>query len=181
MNAWSPDLEGVLENIRQNSVLMSNEHKKNYIYLRGQLRYFKTPIIVLSAINSITAIGLQPYMEQSSISMLNCLLALTCGIIGSIELYLGISVQMEKELLSSKSFYLLSIEIYKVLALSAEHRIVNGNEFLNEKYGEYIQLIEDSNILSKKISDRMSPLPAGDICSLSSSNSNVSSKGEEKV
>ena len=41
MNAWSPDLEGVLEGIRQNSVIMSNEHKKNYIYLKGQLRYFK--------------------------------------------------------------------------------------------------------------------------------------------
>ena len=25
MNAWSPDLEGVLEGIRQNSVIMSNE------------------------------------------------------------------------------------------------------------------------------------------------------------
>jgi len=150
MNGWSPDLEGVLECIRQNAVIMSHEHRKNYIYLKGQLRYFKVPIIVLSAINSITAIGLQPYMEQSSISMLNCLLALTCGIIGSIELYLGISVQMESELLSSKSFYLLSIEIYKVLALSAEHRVVNGNEFLNEKYSEYIQLIEESNIFLQK-------------------------------
>jgi hypothetical protein len=181
MNAWSQDLEGVLEGIRQNSVIMSNEHKKNYLYLKGRLRYFKVPIIVLSAINSITAIGLQPYMEQSSISMLNCLLALTCGIIGSIELYLGISVAMERELLSSKSFYLLSIEIYKVLALQADHRVVNGYEFLNEKYSEYIQLIEDSNILSKKISDRMSPLPAGDICSLASSGSNISLKNEEKA
>jgi hypothetical protein len=59
MNTWSPDIECVLEAIRQNSVLMSNAHKKTYIYLKGQLRYFKVPIIVLSAINSITAIGLQ--------------------------------------------------------------------------------------------------------------------------
>tara|TARA_R110000868_G_scaffold181368_1_gene422322 strand:+ start:23 stop:568 length:546 start_codon:yes stop_codon:yes gene_type:complete len=181
MNAWSPDLECVLEGIRQNSVIMSNEHKKTYLYLKGRLRYFKVPIIVLSAINSITAIGLQPYMEQGSISMLNCLLALSCGIIGSIELYLGISVAMERELLSSKSFYLLAIEIYKVLALQADHRVVNGNEFLNEKYGEYIQLVEDSNLLAKKISDRLSPLPTGDICSLASSSSQVSLKGEEKV
>ena len=59
MNGWSPDLEGVLENIRQNAVIMSHEHRKNYLYLKGRLRYFKIPIIVLSAINSITAIGLQ--------------------------------------------------------------------------------------------------------------------------
>ena len=41
MNAWSPDLEGVLEGIRQNSVIMSNENKKTYLYLKGHLRYFK--------------------------------------------------------------------------------------------------------------------------------------------
>jgi hypothetical protein len=40
MNAWSQDLEGVLENIRQNSVLMSNEHKKIYLF-NDQLRYCK--------------------------------------------------------------------------------------------------------------------------------------------
>ena len=28
MNAWSPDLEGVLEGIRQNSVIMSQERRK---------------------------------------------------------------------------------------------------------------------------------------------------------
>ena len=180
MNAWTPDLEGVLENIRQNAVIMSHEHRKNYLYLKGRLRYFKIPIIVLSAINSITAIGLQPYMEQGSISVMNCLLALTCGIIGSLELYLGIQMAMESELTSSKNFYLLSIEIYKVLALSADHRVVNGNEFLNEKYSEYIQLIEDSNILANKISDRLSPLPNGDLSSLASSTSNISLKSDNK-
>lgn len=180
MNAWSPDLEGVLENIRQNAVVMSQEHRKNYIYLKGRLRYFKVPIIVLSAINSVSAIGLQPYMLQENISILNCLISLVCGVIGSIELYLGIQTAMESEMTSSKNFYLLSIEIYKILALSPEHRVVNGNEFLNEKYGEYIQLIEDSNILVKKISDRLSPLPNGDMSSLASSSSSISLKGDNK-
>lgn len=180
MNGWSPDLEGVLECIRQNSVIMSHEHRRNYIYLKSQLRYFKVPIIILSAINSITAIGLQPYMEQGNISMLNCLLSLTCGIIGSLELYLGIQSAMEKELLSSKNFYKLSVDIYKVLSLSMEHRVVNGNEFLNEKYSEYVQLIEESNVIAKKIQDKMTPLPLGDINSLSSSNSQNSLK-EEKI
>jgi hypothetical protein len=181
MNGWASDLEGILECIRQNCVIMSNEHRKNYIYLKGQLRYFKVPIIVLSAINSITAIGLQPYMEQTNISMLNCILSLTCGIIGSIELYLGIQLAMEKELLSSKSFYTLSVEIFKTLSLSIEHRMINGNDFLNDKYIQYIQLIEESNIITKKIKDKMTPLPITDLSSLSSNNSQNSFKEEEKI
>lgn len=34
MNAWSHDLESILESIRQNIVIMSNEHKKTYFYLK---------------------------------------------------------------------------------------------------------------------------------------------------
>lgn len=159
MPIWSNDIEVILEGIRQNCIIMTEEHKKRYINLKSQLRYFKVPIIVLSAINSVTAIGLQPYIVQQNISVLTCLLALSCGIVGSIELYLGINTNMEKELTSSKDFYLLSVELYKVLALKPEHRTTDGNDFLNEKYKEYIQLITDSNIVVKTISDRLASLP----------------------
>ncbi len=159
MPIWSNDIEVILEGIRQNCIIMTEEHKKRYINLKSQLRYFKVPIIILSAINSVTAIGLQPYIAQQNISVLTCLLALTCGIVGSVELYLGINTNMEKELTSSKDFYLLSVELYKVLALKPEHRTTDGNDFLNEKYKEYVQLITDSNIVVKTISDRLSSLP----------------------
>ena len=159
MPIWSNDIEVILEGIRQNCIIMTEEHKKRYINLKSQLRYFKVPIIILSAINSVTAIGLQPYIAQQNISVLTCLLALSCGIVGSVELYLGINTNMEKELTSSKDFYLLSVELYKVLALKPEHRSIDGNDFLNEKYKEYIQLITDSNIVVKTISDRLASLP----------------------
>ena len=159
MTIWSTNIEKVLEGIRQNSIIMSEEHKKKYINLKKQLRYFKVPIIVLSAINSVVSIGLPPYIEQQNISVLTCLLALTCGIICSVELYFGINANMEKELTSSKDFYLLSVEIYKILTLDAEHRTIDGTTFLNEKYKEYTQLIIDSNIVVKKIADRLASLP----------------------
>jgi hypothetical protein len=171
--SWSPDIENICEGIRQNSVIMSKEHKKRYLYLKGLLRYFKIPIIILSAVNSVISIGLQPYMIQSQISIMTCLLALSCGIVGSIELYLGIQAGMECELASSKDFYLLSVEIYKVLALTPENRSVSGISFLEEKYKEYIQLITDSNVMIKNIGDRLAPLPIGNIGSLSQSSSNT--------
>ena len=171
MNTWSPDIECVLEAIRQNSVVIANEHKKQYVYLNGLLRYFKLPVIVLSAINSVVAIAplLQDHMLQQEISMLNCGLSLACGIIGSIELSLGINSNMQKELESSKNFYILSIEIFKILSLRPEHRSDLPYDFLNTKYKEYAQLIIESNIVVKRISDRLAPLPTGDLSSLTSS------------
>ena len=178
---WSPDVEGVLEAIRQNSVIMSKQHKDRYLYLKGLLRYFKIPIIILSAVNSVISIGMQPYMQQANISVMTCLLALTCGIVGSIELYLGIQAGMECELASSKEFYLLSVEIFKVLYLQPEHRSVNGHIFLDEKYKTYTQLITDSNVLLKKVCDRLAPLPIGDLSSLSSGHSSMTILQDERV
>ena len=42
MNAWSADLEGVLEGIRQNSVIMSNEYKYLIISIK-KIEIIKLP------------------------------------------------------------------------------------------------------------------------------------------
>ena len=105
MSDWTSDIESVLEQIRINSILLSKEHKKRYFYLTEILRYFRLPVIIISGINSIVSVGFQPYIDQGTISMLTCLLALLCSIIGSIELYLTIQKSMENELTSSKDYY----------------------------------------------------------------------------
>jgi hypothetical protein len=165
--SWSTDIECFLEAVRQNCIIMSNEHRKRYFILQGNLRYFKVPVIVISAISSVLSVGLQPYMEQSHISITTCILALAVGILGSIELYLGIQSGMERELLSSKLFYLLGTDIFKVLSLAEAKRMPNAIAFLNEKYDEYRALFEDSNLLTKKVQDKLSPLPK-DLESISS-------------
>jgi hypothetical protein len=159
MSDWTADIESVLEQIRINSVLLSKEHKKRYFYLTEILKYFRLPVIIISGINSIVSIGLQPYLEQGTISMMTCLLALICSIIGSIELYLTIQKSMENELMSSKDYYILSIDIFKTLALSKEHRPVPAKEYLDKKYSDYVKLFENSNLLSRRITDKLNPLP----------------------
>lgn len=176
---WTEDIEGILEKIRLNSLVLSAKHKTHYIYLRHLLRLFKVPVIILSAINSFVAIGLQPYAPQGAISITNCILAMTIGVIGSIELYIGIQSAMETELISSKDFYILSIDIYKTLSLSAEHRGVNGKQYLDEKYSNYTKLVESSNILNKELTDQLAPINKELLESLSSTSS-VSSV-EQKV
>jgi hypothetical protein len=157
-DAWSNDLEQVLTRIMINSNVMSNYHKKNYIYYKGQLKYYRIPIIIISGFNSVFSVGLQPFFEQKIISVVNCLLALVCGIISSIELFLQIADNMEKELVASKEFYLLGIDCFKMLNLDRKNRTIKGKDFLDAKYGEYTGLINTSNLVQRKIEDQLTAL-----------------------
>jgi hypothetical protein len=149
------DIDSVLERIRINSVSQSIIHKKTYIELKERLKWFKIPIILLSALNSVFSIGLQPFMQQGIISVVNSLIALLCGIIGSVELYLQLNKQMEQTLISSKDFYVLATDIFKFLALKRENRPVAQKVFIDDAYNRYIKLVESSLLLKKKVDDQM--------------------------
>jgi hypothetical protein len=172
-NDWSPDIESVLENIRRNSVILSQEHKRNYFGLKENLKYYRLPVIVISGCNSICSVGLQPYIQQSIISMITCLLALVCSIIGSIELYLAIQKGMESELISQRDYYLLSVDIFKTLSLATEHRPIPAKEYLEKCYNTYCKLMESSNALAKKLEDTLCPIPEGMSKNNSSINLNI--------
>jgi hypothetical protein len=154
-NDWSEDIEIVLESIRYNCVLLSNEHKTRYFALKENLKYYRLPVIVLSGLNSIFSVGLQPYADQGAISMITCVLALTCSIIGSVELFLQVQVSMEQEMISQREYYLLGVDIYKTLALSKQHRPIPAKEYLEKMYSDYCKLIENSNAVAKSLDDKL--------------------------
>jgi spore maturation protein SpmA len=168
-NTWTQDIESILESIRANSAVLTREYKKRHFLMKSTLRYFKIPVIVISAISSIISVGTQKYMEQSLISMTTCVLGLIVSVLGSIELYLKIQQQAEEDIIASREFQILSTEIFKTLSLRVEHRPINGKEFLEKKFDQYIKLIESSNPLAKKIVDSMQPVPRS--ASVSTSNS----------
>ena len=148
---WTPGIEYILEEIRENSIIISDYHKDRYYYQKGYLKYFRIPTIILAALNSVFSVGLQPYCSQSIISVLCCFISMLCGIISSIELFLSIQANMEKELIASKDFYLLSVDIFKMLYLERETRMVNGKTYLDEIYQTYCKLIENSNLVKKNM------------------------------
>jgi len=158
-NDWTEDIERVLEKIRQNCVVLSNEHKTQYFYLKYILQFFRLPVIIISGINSVISVGMTGYMEQSAISITTCILALTCSIIGSIELYLAIQKGMENELASQQAYYLLGVDIFKNLSLAREHRPIPAKEYLDKCYNEYVKLTENSNAVIKNLEDKLTPLP----------------------
>jgi hypothetical protein len=159
-HAWSDGLITVLHAIRKNSISLSNYHKKRYMKYKGLAKYFKIPLIVLSGINSVIAVGLQAYLPQQYISIVSCIISLLCAIITSVELYLGIQKTMENEMIASKDFYLLAVDIFKMTSLPPQERLVNGRAFLDDKYQAYCKLIENSDVVIKRLVDNLVPIHA---------------------
>ena len=155
---WTYDIEYVLEQIRSNSMNMSNMHKKRYGELKSILKYFRIPTIIFSACNVFASVGLQPYLEQGYISLITCGVSLITGVITSIELFIGVQSSMEVELNSSKDFYILAIDIFRMLSLTAENRGIDGKTFLDEKYQVYCKLVETSDIIGKKMKENLIPV-----------------------
>ena len=165
---WSDDIESVLDNIRKNSAILSSEHKKEYIRLKGFLKFFRLPVIILSGINSVFSIGLNNYLNQGDVSLITCLISLTCGIITSVELYLGLQKSMDSELTISRDFYLLSIDIYKTLQLKRENRNIDGSAYLDSCLSTYSKLFENSNVLTKSIKDELVKIDVSELAVLAS-------------
>lgn len=162
MEDHTDDLEKILNDIRRNSVSLSSAHKKNYFKMKEKLKYFKIPTIILSAFNSVFSVGLQPYIEQKTISITTCLISLICGIICSIELYLSIENTMRSEYDVSKSYYLLSIEIQRFLLTDRKNRVIDSKTFLTDCYGQYCKFYETSRLLEKSIHDNLTPIEDND-------------------
>ena len=133
-STWTEDIDTLLNNIRINCILLCKAHKKRYFENKDLLKWYRLPVIVLNGVNSIISVGLQPYASQGVISVTTSLIALTCGIVGSIELYLGIQKKLETDLISQRDYYLLSVDIFKTLSLKKENRPIPAKDFL-EKTG----------------------------------------------
>jgi hypothetical protein len=158
MTDWTEDIDHVLNNIRINCIILSKLHKQRYFELKSNLKYYRLPVIILNGANSIIAVGLQPYADQGTISLTTSLIALTCGIIGSIELYLGIQKRLENDMISQRDYYLLGVDIYKTLSLNKNNRPIPAKDFLEKSYNTYTKLIESSSTLARVKGDKLIPI-----------------------
>ena len=156
---WSQDIETILNDVRENSVYLSQHHKKRYFYYKQVSTYFRIPTIILSSVASVASVGLTAYVKQENISGIVCLMSLSIGIINSIELYLRIQDNLENELETSKKYYNLSIDLHKILNLSESNREGDPRKVLDTYYKRYVELVEESNLLSTTYPDKLSKVP----------------------
>ena len=73
------------------------------------------------------------------------------AILSSIKLYLNLEQNLKLETELSKQFSLLSLDIFKILHLNKTDRSIDGLIYLNKKYTNYCHLIEQSNLLRKRM------------------------------
>jgi hypothetical protein len=154
-NNWNDNIERLLNDIRLNCIELEKHHTRLYFSIKNIVVYFKLPIIILSSLNAIIAVALQSYIAQNIISATNCLLSFIIGVLTSVSLYLKIEDRLENELLASKEYHKISIEIYKVLSLKTSDRSIDGDQFLNDIYNEYIKLYDMSNLGEFELSDKL--------------------------
>ena len=69
---------------------------------------------------------------------------------------------METELNSSQDFYLNAIDIYKVLSMNSVNRNGSPTEYLNDKFNTYSKLMTNSNVVERKINDKLCPIKLED-------------------
>jgi len=69
------------------------------------------------------------------------------AVLTSVKLWLGLTKQITEEVSLSKDYYILSIEIFKVLGLNEADRNCDALQFLNTCYGTYKALVESSTLL----------------------------------
>jgi hypothetical protein len=159
MENWTPDIELICNKIRINSQKLAEHHRQTYLDLKNKIKYFKIPIIILSGLNSIFSVGLNSFVPQSVVSVLNCLISLICSIVCSIELFLQIQARMDSSNSNAKDFYILSVDIFKTLSLDRPNRKCEGHAYMEESYALYTKYKSGSALLSTHIQDELEDIP----------------------
>ena len=144
-SSWNPNLISILEKIRLNSVSMSERHRARSEELNAMSKYFDLPVIVCSVFSSsFISLGTVP---QKQSQLIQVSISMFIAVLTSIKLWLGLATQITKAVSLSTDFYILSIEIFKILNLQEADRNCDAVQFMNTCYSQYKALIESSTLL----------------------------------
>ena len=75
-NTWTTNIERILDKLRINCCQLSNFHKYKYKYCKGQIKWFRLPIITITSVNTFASVGLQEHLQQETISIITSVLSL---------------------------------------------------------------------------------------------------------
>ena len=162
VQGWTIEIEELLEKMRRNAVILSNRHRKNFYEYKGFSKYFDIPIIIVSVFGSSFSVGAVGFISQEIVSLINCFIGMLVTVLTSIKLYLHLDDHLKNELEMSKHFHSLALKLFKILNLPRNQRGTDGLYFLNNKYGDYIKLVEQSSLLRRYIiKDSLLEIPYG--------------------
>jgi len=152
---WTDKEEDFLESLEKQSDVLHKHYAKEYTYYQGLAKKFNVPILVISAINALTAIALNDFLEQRYVSIMNACLSAGTGVLGSIQLYLKLNEKMTNALRSSIVFHKLALKISKEVSLDRENRSSDGQLFLNECFAEFTTAAEAGNPIERRMMNHL--------------------------
>ena len=178
--SWNDETILILEKIRANSIHLSEKHRKRFLEFKSVSKYFDLPVIVCSVFSS--SFGSINSVSQPRIEMITTTISMFIAILTSIKLYLNLNSSINDEIALSKDFYILSVNIFKMISLNEEDREITAMQFLNDCYSQYIKLIEQSSLLRNNIKhDELTKIDVKQIgrktpeCNTSTENSSIKS------
>lgn len=150
---WSNSEEQYLNKLHHECYALNEYNRKQYLKYLKINKKFSIPILVLSSLNGLFALSLQPFLQQDYISVLNACISLACGVLGSIQLFMKIDEKIHNYIICSHEFNKLSIKISKELNLERDCRHVNGRDFLLESFNEFNTILDKQEIKERNVKE----------------------------
>lgn len=156
---WHVDEQEFLSKLEKQCNTYYEHHNKDHHYYVKLSQKFNVPILVVSAINALTAVGLNSFIRQEYVSVLNAILSAGCGILGSIQLYLKLNEKLSNALRAATLMKRLALKISKELSIDMPNRITDGQAFLSDCFSEFNTALEQGNPIEKKIDNHLAFSP----------------------
>ena len=167
---WHPDEQEFLSKLEQQCNTYYEYHSKDHMYYMKLASKFNIPILIISAVNALTAVALNSFVDQEYVSVLNAVLSAGTGVLGSVQLYMKINEKMTNALRASILMKRLALKISKELSIDPLNRVTDGQAFLADCFAEFNTALEQGNPIEKPLENHLAftPVPKKEKYSLMS-------------
>ena len=152
---WRQDEQDFLAKMEHQCNIYYDHYTKEHTYYIKLSSRFNIPILVISAINALTAIALNSFIRQEYVSVMNAVLSSGTGVLGSIQLYTKLNEKMTNALRASILMKRLALKISKELSIEMAHRTSDPQGFLSDCFAEFNTALEQGNPIEKSLSNHL--------------------------
>jgi hypothetical protein len=156
---WHPDEQDFLAKVEQQCNTYYDYHSKDHVYYMKLASKFNIPILIVSAVNALTAVALNSFIAQEYVSVLNAVLSAGTGVLGSVQLYMKINEKMTNALRASILMKRLALKVSKELSIEPQNRVTDGQAFLSDCFSEFNTALEQGNPIEKSLDNMLAFTP----------------------
>jgi hypothetical protein len=156
---WHPDEQEFLAKLEQQCNIYQEYHNKDHLYYMKLASKFNIPILIVSAVNALTAVALNSFVPQEYVSVLNAVLSAGTGVLGSVQLYMKINEKMTNALRASILMKRLALKVSKELSIEPQNRVTDGQAFLADCFSEFNTALEQGNPVEKTLENQLAFTP----------------------